>query len=74
MVLLILTTIIFLFLAFYIYKRAFYQGPRKVLSQGTTILITGGAQGLGKLLSLEFIEEHKSKINMIILDINETLG
>ena len=50
--------------------------PKKRFSKvkPTNILITGGVQGLGKLLTMEFAKQHPNgEINLIVLDIAEHL-
>jgi len=47
--------------------------PKKVFTEKTNILITGAAQGLGKMLAEKFASHH-SHINLICLDIAENLA
>ena len=54
---LILLVVLALIVGYYL-KKVYYYGPMKNLKKGTTILITGGAQGLGKLLAQKLIKNH----------------
>ena len=54
--------------------RAFYYGPRKALAKDTTVLITGGVQGIGRLLSHHFVKEHRGTIKLIVIDVREDLA
>jgi NADPH:quinone reductase-like Zn-dependent oxidoreductase len=57
------------------YLYGLYQSrPKKVFSEKTNILITGGAQGIGKLLAQKFAAMHGTKVNLIVLDIADHLA
>lgn len=49
-----------------------WKKPLAPLKPGTTILITGGAQGLGKLMALTFARHKPSLI--LIVDIQDHLA
>ena len=62
---------------FYSFMSSFMTSPVKNFTKEkcTNILITGGVQGLGKLLAQEFAVKHEiGSINLIIIDIAEHLA
>lgn len=46
---------------------------KKKLSKGTKILITGGVQGIGKQLAVNFADNHMDDVTLIIIDIRDDL-
>ena len=52
---------------------AIFPIKKKTLPKGAVILLTGGAQGLGKLLSKEFTTKHKD-VKLVIIDVQPALG
>ena len=71
-------TFIFLtLLTIYVLLSHCCPGPVKKLGKAdpTNIMITGGVQGLGKALAIEFARRHEiGAVNFIILDIAENLA
>ena len=71
-------TFIFLtLLTLYVLLSHCCSAPVKNLSKAepTNIMITGGVQGLGKALAMEFAKRHEiGAVNFIILDIAENLA
>lgn len=55
--------------------RMYTRKPKKVfpLKTMTTIMVTGGVQGLGKLIVSKFCKDHTSRVNLIVVDIAEHL-
>ena len=64
---LIVTTILYRIAKYYLANKKKHE-----LTKDSTILITGGCQGLGKELVKKFASEHKCKI--IVWDINTNLA
>ena len=52
---------------------ALFPLRKKTMPQGAVILLTGGAQGLGKLLSKKFTTNHND-VKLIIIDVQPQLG
>ena len=52
---------------------AIFPIRKKVMPAGAVILLTGGAQGLGKLLSKKFVSMHKDA-KLVIIDVQPALG
>ena len=53
------------------------ERPRKQFKkeEPTNILITGGVQGLGKLLAMQFAKRHPNgEVNIIVLDVAANLA
>lgn len=66
-----------LFLVFVFLNRAWSRMARKTFTkaQPTNILITGGAQGLGKLVAQKFASSFEpGSVNLIVCDIREDLA
>ena len=72
-----LTFIFLTMLTLYVLLSHLCSTPAKKLSKAdpTNIMITGGVQGLGKALAIEFARRHEiGAVNFIILDIAENLA
>ena len=54
-------------------NEALFKHQAALLPKGAVILLTGGAQGLGKLLSKEFTTKHKD-VKLVIIDVQPALG
>ena len=72
-----LTFIFLTLLTLYVLLSHLCSVPAKKLNKAepTNIMITGGVQGLGKGLAIEFAKRHEiGAVNFIILDIAENLA
>lgn len=72
--------IVCVFLVFMLAMKIYYlwkTAPKKtfISSKPTNILITGGVQGIGKLLATKFATMHPNgEVNLIVIDIAENLA
>ena len=61
------------FFALVLLYNAVFPIRKKTMPAGAVILLTGGAQGLGKLMSKKFTTNHKD-VKLIIIDVQPALG